>query len=75
MKPQRKQIFPKKKMAPVADIVFDYKDTGLLQRYLTERGKIIGRSRTGLTNQQQAQLTQAVKRSRLVALLPFVVRG
>ena len=50
---------------------FDYKDVSLLRQFVTERGKIIGRSRTGLTAKQQRQLTKAIKRARILALLPF----
>ncbi len=50
---------------------FDYKDINLLKQFITERGKIIGRSRTGLTAKQQRSLTKAIKRARILALLPF----
>ena len=53
----------------------DYKETGQLEKYLTERGKIIGRSRTGLCSHHQRVLTRAVKWARFIALLPFVVRA
>ena len=50
----------------------DYKDIRKLGRFLTERGKILPRRATGLTAKQQRDLTNAVKRARIVALLPFV---
>ncbi|MDO8451985.1 MAG: 30S ribosomal protein S18 [bacterium] len=53
----------------------DYKDVGVLSRFLTERGKIISRSRTGVCSSHQRSLTTAIKRSRTVALLPFMVRA
>lgn len=53
----------------------DYKDVGTLFKYLTERGKLQGRARTGLCAKHQRRVEQAVKRSRIVALLPFVVRA
>jgi small subunit ribosomal protein S18 len=53
----------------------DYKDVETLKRYLTERGKIIGRSRTGICSRHQRQLGTAIKRARHVALLPFVTRA
>jgi small subunit ribosomal protein S18 len=53
----------------------DYKDIQLLQKFMTERGKIIGRVRTGITAKQQRALTKAIKHARHVALLPFIVRG
>ena len=50
----------------------DYKDVDLLKKFITERGKILPRRLTGLTARQQRDLTNAVKRARIVALLPFV---
>ncbi|MFM6478976.1 MAG: 30S ribosomal protein S18 [Microcystis panniformis] len=50
----------------------DYKDTELLRKFITERGKILPRRITGFTSKQQRDLTEAVKRARLMALLPFV---
>ena len=50
----------------------DYKDTAKLRRYVTERGKIVPRRISGNCAQHQRQLTTAVKRARIVALLPFV---
>ena len=51
---------------------FDYLDADLLKRYLNYFGKIKPRSRTGLSQKQQAALAQAIKRARHLALLPFV---
>jgi small subunit ribosomal protein S18 len=53
----------------------DYKDIGALNKYLTERAKLLSRARTGLCARHQRGITAAVKRARLVALLPFVVRA
>ncbi|MBI2404757.1 30S ribosomal protein S18 [Candidatus Gottesmanbacteria bacterium] len=53
----------------------DYKDAVLLERFLTERGKILGRTRTGICSTHQRTLTQAIKRARHVALLPFIVQS
>ncbi len=50
----------------------DYKDIELLRKFITERGKILPRRITGLTSKQQRDLTAAVKRARIVALLPFI---
>ena len=52
----------------------DYKDVELLSKFLTEQGKILPRRVTGLTTKQQTRLTKAVKRARILALLPFVSR-
>ncbi|MEM6598151.1 MAG: 30S ribosomal protein S18, partial [Cyanobacteria bacterium P01_C01_bin.69] len=50
----------------------DYKDVDLLRKFVTERGKILPRRITGLTSKQQRDLTKAIKRARVVALLPYV---
>lgn len=50
----------------------DYKDVDLLRKFITERGKILPRRITGLTAKQQKELTVAIKRARILALLPFV---
>lgn len=52
----------------------DYKDVELLRKFITERGKILPRRITGLTAKQQRDLTVAVKRARVLALLPFINR-
>lgn len=49
----------------------DYKDERLLRRFISERGKIIPRRVTGNCAKHQRQLTVAVKRGRILALLPF----
>ncbi len=51
----------------------DYKDVGRLKRYITERGKILPRRISGNCATHQRQLTKAIKRARIVALLPFTV--
>ena len=50
----------------------DYKDVKLLQRYITEQGKIIPKRITGTSAKYQRQLTKAIKRARHLALLPYV---
>lgn len=50
----------------------DYKDVDLLRKFISERGKILPRRVTGTSAKYQRQLTRAVKRSRTMALLPFV---
>lgn len=49
----------------------DYKDTAKLRVFISERGKIRSRRVTGLTVQQQRQVTQAIKNAREMALLPY----
>ncbi|ALS75579.1 30S ribosomal protein S18 [Planococcus sp. CP5-4] len=50
----------------------DYKDTDLLKKFISERGKILPRRVTGTSAKWQRRLTIAVKRARIMALLPFV---
>ncbi|MEE0409781.1 MAG: 30S ribosomal protein S18, partial [Clostridia bacterium] len=50
----------------------DYKDTAKLRRYVSERGKIVPRRISGTCAKHQRQLTTAIKRARIIALLPFV---
>jgi len=63
----------KQKLSPIkhGDPI-DYKDVELLKKFITDRGKILPRRLTGLTAKQQRDLTTAVKRARIIALLPFV---
>lgn len=49
----------------------DYKETGRLRKFLTERGKILPRRISGNCAKHQRQMTIAIKRARNVALLPF----
>jgi small subunit ribosomal protein S18 len=51
--------------------VIDYKDVSTLRRFLTDRGKIKSRRKTGTCAKHQRRLAIAVKRARLLALLPF----
>ena len=51
---------------------FDYKDIDILQRYVTESGKIRPRRQTGNCARCQRQLAREIKRARHLALLPFV---
>ncbi len=54
------------------DQKIDYKDIELLKLFITEQGKILPRRATGITVQQQRKITKAIKRARMLALLPFV---
>ena len=49
----------------------DYKDTDLLRRFISDRGKIRGRRVTRLTVQQQREMARAIKNAREMALLPY----
>ena len=50
----------------------DYKDTARLRKFMSERSKILPRRTTGTCAMHQRQLTEAIKRARHVALLPYV---
>ena len=54
---------------------FDYKDFKTLQRYVNQYGQIETRKKTGLTESQQRRLAIAIKRTRHIALLPFVAKA
>jgi small subunit ribosomal protein S18 len=65
----------KKRISRIGEqgVVFiDFRDTKLLVRYLSEQGKIVPMRMSGNTVQQQRQLSQAIKRARHLALLPYI---
>jgi small subunit ribosomal protein S18 len=53
----------------------DYKDIDLLKLFITEQGKILPRRATGVSVQQQRQIAKAIKRARVLSLLPFVAQN
>lgn len=63
----------KKKFAFLDDNAFrfDYKDTNVLKHFITDRGKIVPRRISGLSSKQQRDLTTALKRARMLALIPY----
>jgi small subunit ribosomal protein S18 len=54
--------------------IIDYKDVGLLKRFVSSQAKIIDPKHTGVCAGHQRQLAQAIKRARYLGLLPFVRR-
>ncbi len=69
---------PKKKINPLraAKVSYiDYKDTALLRKFISDRGKIRARRVTGVTVQQQRQIAMAIKNAREMALLPYSSAG
>ena len=69
---------PKKKQNPLkaAQItVVDYKDTALLRKFISDRGKIRARRVTGVSVQEQRQIAIAIKNAREMALLPYTTTG
>ena len=51
--------------------MIDYKDVELLKRYISDRGKIMPSRITGVSAIKQRELTTAIKRARILALIPF----
>ncbi len=71
----KKKVFHRRKYCRFCadkNLVIDYKDPKPLKYFLTERGKIIPRRVSGTCAKHQRELTQAIKRARIIALLPFV---
>ena len=52
----------------------DYKDVKLLQRYISERGKIVPSRITAVSLKKQRELARAIKRARFLALIPYVIK-
>nr|QXM18046.1 ribosomal protein S18 [Chaetoceros curvisetus] len=66
----------KQKLSPLSiNQKIDYKDIDLLKLFITEQGKILPRRATGVTVQQQRQIAKAIKRARVLSLLPFVAQN
>lgn len=73
--PQQKKVFSRRRVCRFCtdkEIVIDYKDSKTLKNFVTERGKIIPRRIYGTCARHQRQLTEAVKRARQLALLPYM---
>ena len=65
---------PKKKVCQFCKdktAYIDYKDTTLLRKFISDRGKIRARRVTGVSAQQQRQIAKAIKNAREMALLPY----
>ncbi len=73
---QRKQFFKKKNCQFTEEnVIPDYKDISRLKKLVSDRGKILPKARTGTTSKYQRLVSQAIKRARHLALIPFVSRG
>jgi small subunit ribosomal protein S18 len=73
---QRRPFFRRKKTCPFSGAnapKIDYKDVKLLQRFISERGKIVPSRITAVSNKKQRLLANAIKRARFMALLPYVL--
>ena len=74
---QNKPFFRRRKSCPFSGsdaTEIDYKDVKLLQRYISERGKIIPSRITAVSSSKQRELSIAIKRARVLALLPFAMK-
>ena len=72
-----KPFFRRKKVSPFSSDDaprIDYKDTKLLQRYISERGKVVPSRITAVSAKKQRELARAIKRARFLALLPYAVK-
>ena len=75
--PARRPFGRRRKVCPFsgsASPKIDYKDVKLLQRYISERGKIVPSRITAVSQIKQRELAKAIKRARYLALLPYVVK-
>ncbi len=70
-KPMGRRLIRKRpiKFSLPADVVINYKDIELLKKFLTDRGKILGRRLTGVTARQQRQVSSSIKWARYLGLL------
>ena len=73
----RRPFFRRKKSCPFSGRnapKIDYRDVKLLQRFLSERGKIVPSRITAVSAKKQRELSRAIKRARHLALLPYVIK-
>jgi small subunit ribosomal protein S18 len=74
---QRRPFFRRRKTCPFSGAnapKIDYKDTKLLQRYISERGKIVPARISAVSTLKQRELAAAIKRARFLGLLPYVLK-
>ena len=73
----RRPFFRRRKSCPFSGPnapKIDYKDIRLLQRFISERGKIVPSRITAVSTKRQRELAQAIKRARFLGLLPYMVK-
>src|SRR6202011_3881409 len=73
----RRPFFRRRKSCPFSGPnapKIDYKDVKLLQRFISERGKIVPSRITAVSTKRQRELAQAIKRARFLGLLPYLVK-
>jgi len=74
--PSRRPFHRRRKSCPFSGSQapkIDYKDSRLLGRYVSERGKIVPSRITAVSAKKQRELARAIKRARILGLLPFVI--
>jgi small subunit ribosomal protein S18 len=75
--PSRRPFGRRRKVCPFSGKdaqPIDYKDVKLLQRYVSEKGKIVPARITAVSAKKQRVLSQAIKRARHLSLLPYLVK-
>ncbi len=73
----RKPFFRRRKSCPFSSEgapAIDYKDVRLMQRFVSERGKIVPSRITAVSAKKQRELARAIKRARFLGLVPYVVK-
>jgi small subunit ribosomal protein S18 len=73
----RRPFFRRRKSCPFSGPKapkIDYKDTRLLQRFVSQRGKIVPSRITAVSAKKQRELARAIKRARFLSLLPYVLK-
>ena len=73
----RRPFFRRRKSCPFSGPgapEIDYKDTRLLSRYVSERGKIVPSRITAVSAKKQRELARAIKRARFLGILPYVIK-
>ena len=75
--PSRRPFGRRRKVCPFSgenSPAIDYKDVKLLQRYVSEKGKIVPARITAVSQKKQRELARAIKRARFLGLLPYLVK-
>ncbi len=74
---RRRPFFRRRKSCPFSGpraLKIDFKDVRTLQRFVSERGKIVPSRITAVSAKKQRELARAIKRARFLALLPYLLR-
>ncbi|RCL01954.1 MAG: small subunit ribosomal protein S18 [Candidatus Tokpelaia sp. JSC188] len=75
--PARRAFHRRRKTCPFSGAnapKIDYKDVKLLQRYISERGKIVPSRITAISQKKQRELARAIKQARFLGLIPYIVK-